>query len=131
MPFTIDLVSPERILFSGDVESARLPALQGEMTILPGHAPRMAALTTGFLVIAAPGGEKRILVQGGFADIGPQATTVLAERAIPAEEVDGAYFDREIARAEAAAAATEDPDAKEAANEVVFRLGDARAQMGL
>lgn len=131
MPFTIDLVSPERILFSGDVESARLPALEGEMTILPGHAPRMAALTTGFLVIAAPGGEKRILVQGGFADIGPEATTVLAERAVPAEEVDAAYFDREIARAEALAAATEDPDAKEAANEVVFRLGDARAQMGI
>lgn len=131
MPFTIDLVSPERILFSGDVESAILPALEGEMTVLPGHAPRMAALTTGFLVINASGGETRILVQGGFADIGPDATTILAERAVPSEEVDAAYLDREIARAEAVAAATEDPDAKEAANEVVFRLGDARTQMGL
>ena len=108
-PFTFELVSPERVLFSGAVEAVILPAIEGDMTVLAGHAPMMTALKTGFLVITDnPGNGKRILVRGGFADINQSGLTVLAERALPAEELTNEVLDHEILQAEMAYDATSD-----------------------
>ena len=105
-PFTFELVSPERVLFSGAVEAVILPAIEGDMTVLAGHAPMMTALKTGFLVITDnPGNGKRILVRGGFADINQTGLTVLAERALPAEELTNEVLDHEILQAEKSKAA--------------------------
>src|SRR5690606_33132110 len=99
--FNFELVSPERVIFSGPVDAVILPATEGEMTVLAGHAPVMTTLKTGFLVIVdTPGNGRRVLVRGGFADIGPSGLTVLAERALPAEELTQEVLDKEILHAQ-------------------------------
>ncbi len=128
--FTFELVSPERVLFSGAVDAVVLPATEGDMTILAGHAPTMTALKTGFLVITSnPGNGRRILVRGGFADVNQNGLTVLAERALPAEELTQEILDREILQAEMAYDSTNDPAAKHAAESAVAQLREAKAAL--
>lgn len=129
--FPFELVSPERIIYSGEVDQVVIPATEGEMTLLANHAPMMTSLKTGFLVVSGAKGEERILVQGGFADVGPQGATVLAERAVPVKELDGAFLSREIERARELASTIEDPVLRAEAVETVDRLGEAKAQLGL
>jgi F-type H+-transporting ATPase subunit epsilon len=128
--FNFELVSPERVLFSGDVDAVVLPATEGDMTVLAGHAPTMTALKTGFLVITSnPGNGRRILVRGGFADINQNGLTVLAERALPAEELTQETLDHEILQAEMAYDATNDPAAKHAAESAIAQLREAKAAL--
>ena len=129
-PFHFELVSPERVLFSGPVDAIILPATEGEMTVLAGHAPMMTTLKTGFLMITDnPGNGKRILVRGGFADINQKGLTVLAERALPAEELTQEILDMEILHAQMIYDATNDPIAKHAAEAAVVQLEDAKVAL--
>jgi len=128
--FTFELVSPERVLFSGAVDAVVLPAVEGDMTILAGHAPVMTALKTGFLVVTSnPGNGKRILIRGGFADVNQNGLTVLAERALPEEELTQEILDREILTAEMHYDATNDLAAKHAAEAAVAQLREAKAAL--
>ena len=128
--FNFELVSPERVLFSGDVDAVVLPASEGDMTVLAGHSPVMTTLKTGFLVITSnPGNGRRILVRGGFADVNQNGLTVLAERALPAEELTQDILDHEILQAEMAYDATNDPAAKHAAESAVAQLREAKAAL--
>ena len=125
-----ELVSPERVLFSGDVDAVVLPASEGDMTVLPGHAPFMTALKTGFLVITdRPGNGRRVLVRGGFADVSQRSLTVLAERALPEEEITQEVLDHEILQAEMAYDATADHAAKQAAEAAIAQLREAKAAL--
>ncbi|HEY8383388.1 MAG TPA: F0F1 ATP synthase subunit epsilon [Microvirga sp.] len=127
---TFELVSPERVLFSGSVDAVVLPASEGDMTVLPGHAPMMTALKTGFLVITdRPGSGRRVLVRGGFADVNQRGLTVLAERAMPEEEITQEILDREILQAEMAYDSTNDPGAKHAAEGAIAQLREAKAAL--
>ena len=127
---SFELVSPERVLFSGDVDAVMLPASEGDMTVLPGHAPTMTALKMGFLVITdRPGNGRRVLVRGGFADVSESGLTVLAERALPEEEVTQEILDHEILQAEMAYDATNDTAAKHAAESAVAQLREAKAAL--
>jgi F-type H+-transporting ATPase subunit epsilon len=128
--FTFELVAPERVIFSGDVDAVVLPATEGDMTVLPGHAPMMTALKTGFLIITdRPGNGRRVLVRGGFADVNQNGLTVLAERALPEEEITQEILDREILQAEMAYDATNDNAAKHAAEAAVAQLREAKAAL--
>jgi F-type H+-transporting ATPase subunit epsilon len=128
--FPFELVAPERVLFSGEVDAVILPASEGEMTVLPGHAPVMTALKTGFLVVTDQRGHgQRVLVRGGFADIGPGGLTVLAERALPLEELSPEIIDREILQAELALDTAADPAAREAAETAIEQLREARVAL--
>jgi F-type H+-transporting ATPase subunit epsilon len=128
--FNFELVSPERVLFSGQVDAVVLPASDGDVTVLAGHAPLMTTLKTGFLVIAdKPGNGKRVLVRGGFADIGQNGLTVLAERALPAEELTQEILDKEILQAEMVYDATNDLAAKHAAESAVAQLREAKVAL--
>jgi F-type H+-transporting ATPase subunit epsilon len=128
--FQFELVAPERILYSGQVEAVELPASEGDMTVLAGHAPAMTTLQTGFLVIAEGAGKgRRILVQGGFADIGPGLATVLAERAMPAEELSAETLDAEIKRARMIAEAMEEGAGRQDAQIAIARLEEAKATL--
>ena len=82
-----ELVSPVKLLFSGDVESVVIPGSEGEMTILPEHAPVLTSLRAGVVVVSSAKGAERIFVRGGFAEVNPKGLTVLAERAIPVAEM--------------------------------------------
>lgn len=128
--FPFELVAPERVLFSGEVDAVVLPATEGEMTVLPGHAPTMTALKTGFLILTDHRGHgQRVLVRGGFADIGPRGLTVLAERAVPLEELSPEIIDREILQAELVADTATDPAARQAADAAIAQLREARAAL--
>jgi len=93
--FHFDLVSPEQLVFSGEVEHVVVPGSEGEFGVLAGHAPLVAMLRPGILKILGPN-EQRILVVGGFAEVTGDALTVLADRAVPVEEVDPAAIAGEI-----------------------------------
>ena len=115
------------MLYSGEVEAVHLLGTEGEMTVLPGHAPVLTSLKVGVITVTEKAGSgKRIYVQGGFADIGPKAVTVLAERAAPIEEVNPAILDKEIEAAELARDATEDPAKREALNGQIVQLREAK-----
>jgi F-type H+-transporting ATPase subunit epsilon len=128
--FSFELVSPERVIFSGDVDAVVLPASEGDMTVLPGHSPVMTALKTGVLVVTdRPGNGRRVLVRGGFADVSQAGLTVLAERALPEEEITQEILDREILQAEMAYDATNDSAAKHAAEAAIAQLREAKAAL--
>lgn len=114
MPDTMqfDLVSPERSLKSGPATAVRLPAAEGDMTAMPGHAPLIATLRPGIVTVSGPDGEEAFAVTGGFAEISAETTTVLAERALlrhpdNREEIE-AHLEAARKRAEEAEAADKD-----------------------
>src|SRR5205809_4281206 len=87
--FHFDLVSPEKLLFSGEVNQVDVPGSEGYFGVLAGHAPLITTLRPGILVIYGEGGEQlRVVVNGSFAEVGPSGLTVLADTAVPMEEFD-------------------------------------------
>jgi F-type H+-transporting ATPase subunit epsilon len=125
-----ELVSPERVLFSGEVEAVMLPGTEGDMTVLPGHAPVMTALKTGVVIATnhKDNGE-RVLVRGGFAEVNAGGVTVLAERATPVQDLTAEMIDREILQAEMARDATEDFAAQQAADAAIAQLREVRGAL--
>jgi F-type H+-transporting ATPase subunit epsilon len=98
--FNFELVSPERLLLSERVSEVVIPATEGEMTVMANHAPTMTTIKPGIVTVkAADGKVSRYVVFGGFADILPTGCTLLAESAIPAEDVDRAAIEKRIAAA--------------------------------
>lgn len=125
-----ELVAPERVIFSGEVEAVMLPGTEGDMTVLPGHAPVMTALKTGFIVITDGQNQGvRMLVRGGFAEINAAGLTVLAERALPPEDLTAEGIDREIVQVETLRDASRDQAARDAAEATIVQLREARAAL--
>ncbi len=92
-----DLVSPERLLLSDDVDMVTVPGADGYFGVLAGHAPVMAGLKPG--IIEVKGGAQdglRLFVRGGFAEVNPTHITVLAEEAMPLSEFDVAALEQRI-----------------------------------
>jgi len=85
--FPFELVSPERLIYSGAVTEVIVPGTEGQFGILAGHAPFVSTLKPGVLTIKAEGAQKKLFVRGGFAEANPQGLTVLAETAVPLEEM--------------------------------------------
>ena len=83
-----EFVSPERVLFSGDVAQVDLPGIEGDLGVLPGHAPMVTLLRPGIVTIMREGQREAVVVVGGFAEMGPAGLTVLAERAGAREDFD-------------------------------------------
>ncbi|KQP59148.1 ATP synthase F0F1 subunit epsilon [Methylobacterium sp. Leaf399] len=128
--FQFDFVGPERTLYSGQVEAVQLPGVEGEMTVLPGHAPVLTALKVGVIVINETGhAGKRVLVRGGFADIGPTGVTVIAERANPFEEITPTSIDADIAALQLQRDATEDFAKREEIDGQIVQLKDAKVAL--
>jgi F-type H+-transporting ATPase subunit epsilon len=94
--FRFELVSPERLVFAGEVSQVDVPGEEGEFGILAGHAPYIATLKPGLLTIYGDGDPQRIVVRGGLAEMGPTGLTVLAEQAVPAAEIDAATITQAI-----------------------------------
>ncbi|HYW41830.1 MAG TPA: ATP synthase F1 subunit epsilon [Bryobacteraceae bacterium] len=90
MPELIELevVTPERLLVREQVADVQLPAKDGYLGILPGHAPLLGLLGTGFLSYAAGAGRRYLSVNGGFLEVLPGHVRVLADTAERAEEID-------------------------------------------
>ncbi len=95
MPLRLDIVTIERLAFSGDVDIVIAPGVQGEMGILPRHAPLITALNAGELVFKQGDEEQVFAIGGGYLEVLDDRVTVLADSAEHAAEID-------VARAEAA-----------------------------
>jgi F-type H+-transporting ATPase subunit epsilon len=99
--FHFDLVSPEKIAFSGEVDQVDIPGLEGDFGVLAGHAPLVAALKPGIMTVSPASGQKeRIIVLGGLAEVSANGLTVLADVATSIEDLDRASFDRTISEME-------------------------------
>ena len=96
-----DLVSPERRVASLEVTSVQIPGADGDMTAMPCHAPLITTLRPGILRVESTGGTQEYVVTGGFAEIG-ENLSVLAERALPREEMTQETFDAILKEARAA-----------------------------
>ena len=101
MSLHFELVSPERLLSSGEVESVQIPGTDGDMGIFEGHAPVLSTLRPGVVTVTkSAGASERIFVRGGFAEVNPKGLTVLAEVAIPLGELNADALARQIKDAE-------------------------------
>ncbi len=98
-----DLVSPERRLASVQASEVQIPGADGDMTAMEGHAPTITTLRPGVLRAVSAEGTKAYVVTGGFAEITASSVSVLAERAIPLEEVTAPVMEQLIVDATGAA----------------------------
>jgi F-type H+-transporting ATPase subunit epsilon len=130
--FKFELVSPERLLVSEEVEQVLVPGSEGDMTVLAYHAPLLTTLRPGLLDIGMPGGEhKRYFIRGGFAEVGPPGLTVLAETAIDLVELDAEQLAQAIKDAEEDVAdATEDAK-RDSAQTKLDQLRQVQATLNL
>lgn len=110
-----DLVAPERRLASGQAASVEIPGSDGDMTVMPNHAPTVTTLRPGVVTVDMDGGKTEFAVTGGFAQINDEGTTVLADEAIPTEEVTREFLQERIERAQKQRDAAEGSAVDEAA----------------
>lgn len=125
-----DLVSPERKLASVTATEVQIPGADGDMTAMPDHSPVITTLRPGVLTVTGAEGTSRYAVTGGFAEVTPAATSVLAERAMPVDEVTADVIGQLIADATEAAAAAPD-DTRDAANKLVADMEALRTELGV
>ena len=94
--FHFDLVSPEKLAFSGEVDQVDIPGLEGDFGVLAGHAPVVAAMRPGILTVTQGGTHQKIIVLGGLAEVSEKGLTVLADVATSIDELDRAAFAEQI-----------------------------------
>ena len=125
-----ELVSPARLLFSGDVANVTIPGTDGEMGIYPGHAPVLSTLRPGVVTISSDAGNpERIFVRGGFAEVNPQGLTVLAEVAIPMAELNAEVLAQQVKNAEEDVADAKNDEARRVASENLEHLKDLQRSL--
>lgn len=100
MPIRCDIVSQDRIVFSGDVDIVVLPGAEGEMGVLPHHTPLLTVLKYGIITVRKQSVEEHFTVAGGFAEVMPDRVTVLADAAENVEEIDSQRASEAKQRAE-------------------------------
>ena len=111
MPTLLEIVSPDRLLLSQPVDMAVIPAAEGDMGVLPGHAPMIVLLRGGTIALHEGGRvTSRLYVSGGFAEVTPERCTVLADEAIAVAEVSRSAAEARLAEADAAYAAADKTD---------------------
>ena len=98
--FHFELVSPDKISFSGEVDQVDVPGAEGDFGVLAGHAPLIALLRPGMMTVYVGGEQTKIVVLGGFAEVGPDGLTVLADVATSLEDLDRASLQQQIVEIE-------------------------------
>jgi F-type H+-transporting ATPase subunit epsilon len=99
--FHFDLVSPEKLAFSGEVDQVDVPGVEGDFGVLAGHAPVVAVIRPGILTITSGGTHQKMIVLGGLAEMSDSGLTVLADVATSIQDIDRAQFAETIAAMEA------------------------------
>jgi F-type H+-transporting ATPase subunit epsilon len=125
-----ELVSPERLLSSGEVQQVVVPGTEGEFTVLANHAPVLSTLKPGVVTVTdASGSEERIYVRGGFAEVNPGGLTVLAEEALAIADLSADKLVQQISDAEEDVADTNDAEKKRRAQETLDHLKQLQAAL--
>jgi F-type H+-transporting ATPase subunit epsilon len=127
--FHFDLVSPERIVFSGEVDQVDVPGSEGDFGVLAGHAPLVSTLRPGILIVMRGGSAERIMVVGGFAEVNSDGLTVLADLAMPVDDVDGAMIAAQITDAEEDVADAPDDARRDKARQKLEQLRAVQAAL--
>ncbi|SDT24387.1 F0F1 ATP synthase subunit epsilon [Bradyrhizobium canariense] len=99
--FHFDLVSPEKLAFSGEVDQVDVPGVEGDFGVLAGHAPVVAAIRPGILTVTSGATHQKIIVLGGLAEVSDKGLTVLADVATSIQDLDRQAFANQIAAMEA------------------------------
>ena len=86
--FHFDLVSPEKLAFSGEVDQVDVPGIEGDFGVLAGHAPVVAVIRPGILTVTAGGTQHKIIMLGGLAEVSDKGLTVLADVATSVQDLD-------------------------------------------
>ena len=124
--FHFELVSPDKVLFNGSAQAVLVPGNEGDFQVLSEHAPVMTAMRPGVVGIDdAEGKHRRVFVRGGFADASPKGLILLAETAIPFEELNAEALSHEIKNAEEDVADAND-DQKRLAQEKLDHLNELK-----
>ncbi len=130
--FHFEIVAPEKLIFSGSVQSVILANSEGEMTVLANHAPLMAMLKPSVITVNEDRGTvQKLFVRGGFADVAPSGLTVLAETAIPLADVDAKLLDGQIQEAQVDLDAAKTQETKRLASEKLDQLRELKAALAL
>jgi F-type H+-transporting ATPase subunit epsilon len=98
--FHFELVSPEKIAFSGEVDQVDVPGSEGDFGVLAGHAPLISLIRPGVMTVHAGGEQTKLVVLGGFAEVGPDGLTVLADVATSLADIDRAMLQKQIEKIE-------------------------------
>jgi len=126
MPFPFELVSPDKVLFSGPAQAVVVPGYEGDFQVLADHEPLLTSVRPGVVAIDdASGGHRRVFVRGGFAEVHTLGLVLLAETAIPFEDLSAAHLDQEIKNAEEDLADAAE-DQKRQAQEKLDRLRELK-----
>lgn len=126
--FAFELVSPEKLVFSGEVEQVVLPGTEGDFSVLKNHAPVISALRPGLVTIKdEKGATTSLFVRGGFADVSSNGLIVLAERAIPVSDIKGSDFDVETKLAADELKAAQTDESKQIAAERLSQIEALRS----
>lgn len=118
-----ELASPERLLISERFDMVVIPGSDGDIGVLPGHAPLLSSLRAGVIAIHDGGAVvERVFVDGGFAEVLPERCTVLAEEAAPVADIDAGETERAIREAELDLRDAENAEARRGAESRLSRL---------
>jgi len=133
--FSLEIVTPERVVFRGVVRSVQLPGEQGSFGVLARHAPMIAGLAAGAIRVVHENGDiERIATSGGFAEVRATQVLVLADTAERAKDIDIARVEAAIAQAKARlleGGASAYEEAQEALKRATARMNVVRQQEGM
>jgi F-type H+-transporting ATPase subunit epsilon len=125
--FKFELVSPEKVLLSGEAEQVQLPGSEGDMTILPGHSPLISTLRPGVIDVVFGGSKSRVFVRQAFAQVEPDRLTVLAEKAYDVAEFGASQISAELSAAEAELGQAKTDEQRLVANQAIAALSALKA----
>ena len=123
-----ELVSPEKLLLSREVDMVVIPGAEGDMGVLPQHSPAITTVRPGTIVVYEGGAvTDRIFIAGGFAEVSDNRCTVLAEEAMPVEDIDKASAEQALSGARDDVGAAENDSQRNAA-EIAATVAEAKIQ---
>ncbi|MDC7784145.1 F0F1 ATP synthase subunit epsilon [Rhodoplanes sp. TEM] len=128
--FHFELVSPEKLMFSGEVTQVDVPGEEGDFGIMAGHAPFVATLRPGVLTVYGENAPKMIVVRGGFAEVGPNGLTVLAQEVVPVDELQPEVIRQAIQDAQEDVTDAKDDRARDKATQRLSQLQTLKDALG-
>ena len=131
MPELLEIVTPERKVFSGEVENVYLPGTEGELGALPGHAPLVTGVSPGELRYKVDGKIEELAIGSGFAEVTQEKITILADLAVSDSEIDEKKVEEAMKRAEESLAKIDSSDNAEEVAAIQASISKSMAQLNL
>lgn len=126
----LEVISPERVIFTGEVKGVMLPSAEGDMTVLYGHEPVVTTLNPGLIVVTDhEGAGHTAFLAGGFVEITASRVTILAHRGLPIADLTPEHLEEEILHHETIRDATREDRVRQEAEFMVARLQQVKAAL--